>query len=607
MVSVVRLLPRHKVTRNGVPYTKLLAWVLNARFFSLLKFLAFVSLPFCFLQQFSLGPAFFYRYLCFHFVLLAVLLTRKVRIVTFAPTFTSYAQEVMNTLLRPSSWVLAATYTLSALVYIGLFASGSDGLFKVVKVDLPPTPPGLPRNLESRPFGNLRVVNQDYCFRHYFAVYAGILYAAYHILTKFDVLPAHVRVEAPWRRLRAAAPATLISGSIVASAIVLSWPIVYFAVHTSVLRLFFLAWGSRIQGETSFPTVSSMLCASYHFWFLILAWQISNVSFTVYMSLGPFHRGHTISSSSQDPNGSLISGFQHRSGSLTELTAWQELLFISQQVEQRRKDIFKDVDSDRVVWKLIHAEYTKVVASTVDALDVKPKVVAQPPESKPASETLGRNTVLNNSSCLFSRPATNTTLSPLKTEHKDVFVRARISPSARFIDRMQDPKAAKSQQAVRWFGMVVPDIKKPLKAWLLQRKRQFLLSIVGLPFRATTSREAQAMIPQSGLLSLALESVARLIVASHDEDPFGYVQVGIASTLAQLDRLLTLLDKVINRENGSWKDVAVQEGLETAGCDVLLAVRETAATAFVDITAKFGRYFDDLKVSDAVKQRAQSV
>lgn len=602
MVSVVRLLPRHKIVRNGVPYTKLLAWVLNARFFNLIKFLTFVSVPFCLSQHFAFGVAFLYYFSGLLAVILVVLLARKVRIATYSQYSPSLASEIASKLFSPGYLALAAAYSLSAIIYIQVFAAGSSPLFEIIKVELPPTPPGLPKNLSASPHGTLRVVNQEFCFRHHFAVYSGFVYAFYHLIMDFDVLSSSLRFEAPWRQLRASAYKTVVSGLIVAVSIVFGWIAVYSISHTSVHNLY-KVFGLNVQGQTDFPSIRAILGASYHFIGLLLIWTISNAAFTVYMSLGPYHRGHTISSPSQDPNGSLLSGFQHRPGSLTQLTAWQELLFIARRDEQRRKSIFKDVDSDRVVWKLIHAEYAKLVDNTVQSLDAKPKPVEEPQETRKAADALAQAANMS-SSCLFTRPTTSTAVAPLKSETKNVFVRARISPSMRFIDQMQDPTAKRSQDVVRWLGVVVPDFKKPLLAWIDRKHRKFLLSSFGAPFRRTCERQAHKLVPQSGLLSLALESVSELIVASHDEDPFGYVQVDIAATLAQLDTLITLLDKVMKWDKNQWEDVAVQTGLVEPNFGPLSAVHESALGAFNSISSRFGDYFDDLKVKEAVKKRA---
>ncbi|PRT55805.1 Nuclear envelope protein ndc1 [Wickerhamiella sorbophila] len=603
MVSVVRLLPRHKIARNGVPYTKLLAWVLNARFFNLIKFLTFVSVPFCLLQRFDLGIAFLYSFSGLMAAIMVVLLARKVRIATYSQYYPSLAWEIGRKLLAPSYLSLAAAYSLSAVIYIWLFASGSSPLFEVIKVELPPTPPGLPKNLNASPHGDLRVVNQEFCFRHHFAIYVGFVYAAYHLIAGFDVLGSEVRIEAPWRQLKSSAQKTLVSGFVASSAIVGSWILVYSASHNYVHKLY-KVFGLNIQGQTEFPSIKVISGASYHFFGLVMIWTIANSAFRVYMSLGPYHRGHTISSPSQDPNGSLLSGFQHRSGSLTQLTAWQELLFIARRDEQRRKSIFKDVDSDRVVWKLIRAEYAKLVGTTVQSLEAKPKPAEKVPQgTSKASDALAHAAHMS-SSCLFTRPATTTTVEQLKPETKNVFVRARISPSMRLIDQMQDPSAQRSQDAIRWLGVAIPDLKKPLLACMSQTHRKFLLSSVGKPFRHTSQRQAHKLIPQCGLLSLALESVSGLIVASHDEDPFGYVQVDIAATLAQLDTLLSLLDKVMKRDKSQWEDVAVQAGLVEPDFGPLLTVHQSAVSAFDSIATRFGIYFDDLKVNDAVKKRA---
>ncbi|KAL4809039.1 nucleoporin protein Ndc1-Nup [Aspergillus unguis] len=307
---------------------------------------------------------------------------------------------------------------------------------------------------------------------------------------------------------------------------------------------------------------------------LVLCWQTTNVFFSLFLSQEPLKRGQPLTTTTKDPNGSLLDGLKAKKETVRAFAFW-ELCFISQQFPDRRKAIFSDIDREGgSAWTQILASATEVVQGISTRIaeqktgpaGSKPSPTAAKPE--PVLQTLPRLTDPVQEGNIFAaspKPSTtqgklgegfSSTLRSLgdspdwtpraRARARDVFDRASsavLSPERKqkFLTSSQDFKLLTGGSTTS-----KPENIHPFLAQLLR-------SPIGYLIRQPFARRLSGTVfgtPTASLHSIvdAIESLTRLLIASLNEDPYGKVQADVPSVVRLFTETVVSLDQYAHVE-----------------------------------------------------------
>lgn len=567
MATGIRLLSRRPVERKTAQYDVLLARVLFSRFSVLLKLVLFLSWTLASIITRSLAPL----YVAIHiFLAIAVILfMQKYTITARAIPRASLFEDWKARLSSPHLVLVISLYLISGLLYQQAVWGPEP---KTITLQFGPReiPPGLPRELVQH---DITVFNAQWLYPTGYTAYLSLVMAGIYVGFDRNVvafIPEEFRLG-PLPRIQRRARGILTRALFLWIVTSISWPLIFF--------------GIEFTHTTSNPRFLTLLTTPLRWSLLPLLWEISHGFFQTYISLGPIHHGRTISEISQDPNGSLAQGLQAKHGSLAQVMAWHELLLIAEQIPKRRQSLFNDADSDRIVWKLVYESYQSLLNTAIDNLDMSTK-----PKKKKAVENSNLKDLRINDGSISTHK-----LPELHTIHgKNVFFIEKPSVGVRLVEKLQDDMHSKGIEAQK----KVTSAEHAFTHWKNHRVKLFLASPIGYPFRRTTARQLNILLPNADVLEIAMRSVGALMVDSIEDDTVGYVQTTVAQNLELLDKFLSLLQKQINKPPVHW---TVEN--DEVDLSLLEDLGEDAQYAFALVADAFKPWFDNLKVSKRVRER----
>lgn len=327
---------------------------------------------------------------------------------------------------------------------------------------------------------------------------------------------------------------------------------------------------------------------------LLTLWSTSHLFFNIFLSNPPINKGKPLTSESKTANASLISGLTAKS-SLVKTFAFWELCLISQDFPGRREMIFSDIESsnDEGAWKQIFDASTDVIASItkrIDAFDKKPT----PPTTE--APNIDGPAVPAPSQLKLEEPSFPPSVPPVQTQNvflkpprpksgteklestfgsfaksygqsrdwvpsarKEAHNVLRTATAAVLSPERKEKLATSAEDFKRFTGVTDSKGKRPTIHPFL---RKLLRSHIGVLFRQTYEDRAVKVVLGSPHAKLSMivdasQSLAKLIVASLEEDKYGRVQRDVASVI----RLFTQTIKAIEAftsENGlevHWTDL----------------------------------------------------
>lgn len=571
MATGIRLLSRRPVERKTAQYDVLLARILLSRFITLLRLVFILS---WFLSLIIARRVFPVVTILHIFSATAIILfLQKCTVVARTTTKACLFDEWRAKFSSPRLFLVIGFYLASSLVYKHLI---SDSAPRLVTLQFGPReiPPGLPKELVQH---DITVFNAQWLYPTGYMLYLTLVVAGMYVGFDRNVIafvPEELGVG-PLPRLHRRFGGIVTRALFVWSVTSVSWPFLYFAI--------------MLTGSSSNLDFLTLLRTPVKWFLLPFIWELAHGTFQAYISLGPIHCGRTISENSQDPNGSLSQGLKARSGSLTELMAWNELLLIAEQIPRRRQSLFDDADSDRIVWKLVYGAYQSLFSVAIDELDKATRPKKKKQEKAPTVEDPHVSDAI----------APERKLPELHTiTGKNVYSFDKPSIGVRLVARLQDDMHTKGAEAHKKLAKA----ESMLSRWSNRHLKQFLGSACGVPFRRTAARELSLRLPNANVLEVAMRSIAALMVDSIKDDTVGYVQTTVAQNLELLDKFLILLEKQAARPPAHW----TVEG-EEADISLLEDLGEEAQNAFVLVTDAFEPWLDNLKVSRGVRERKERV
>ena len=339
--------------------------------------------------------------------------------------------------------------------------------------------------------------------------------------------------------------------------------------HTTIYSGFPVSFGMLLHTFLA----SAMLC---------FGWLFANLAFSVYMTLGPSHRGELISSKSLDKNGTLVTGLQSKKKQLIRMLAFQELAYIAFNKRDRRISIFADIDRKTTIWTQIKVECLSLLDEILVPLQKKKK------ENKQNATTPKENKEEPNSS-----PA-----SLIHLKDTNVFVNKK--QPANIMDGFQDKNAQASKEVIGIVEQIKSQTKSHVQNYSVHLK-SFLESDFGSPLRFTIERRVQLLIPNPILTSTGVLALATLVCKSLDKDQYGTVQKDISEILQKLSQTSAALNAFIEKPPVHWSNSQEMsqkdhfKGLENAR-----NVLEAVDSSFDQIITGFYEYLPSLNLSKEV-------
>lgn len=512
-----------------------------------------------------------------------VLTLRKAHHHAKALSYPNFFTEVMTrTVLKPFFLTTLASYLASSFLFFLLYKRQID----------------LPFTIKPRPF-EPPLLNEQYVYVNGFAIYVAVLYSLVHVLLDYDYLnftgaPANLPAR---RRVTEKFPDVVAVSLTYAVIATLSFPLVYVVFRRPVWdwSLFFSRMFFKLHKSNAYyawpATFKMMVHSFFSSLVLIWLWELCNAVFTVYLTLGPLHRGVPISDKAPAKNETLITGLQSRAKPTTRVVAFQELFYISINDPQRRTSIYEELEqrgptSVPSAWDRIQKECLSALNDVVAELQppAKPKVEEKPVQNK---------VQVTNSGVLSLKRA-------------DIFANSSgKETSSRLVDNLQDDSGHQSKVVVGYME----------QAWtmlhgFLQRYSELVVTVLrtplGYPFRCTIDRRINQIVPDPTVILCAILSLANMVVHSVEGDKYGIVHRYIPDILQQLCVLGKLIEGFIVSPPYHWTDVGPHTK-ETRNLRLLQDILDTIDNAFKDIVCNPDLHLDQMNLTPEVKQKSRQM
>ncbi|KNC22129.1 hypothetical protein FF38_05083 [Lucilia cuprina] len=467
------------------------------------------------------------------------------------------------------------------------------------------TPRGIPANLPLHMRGNWLETKADYIYTELFFLTLGLAHGLFYTFSGKRVVsytfkdlgsPSYIRI---WNRIIT----NLKSSAILTLVVSLVLPVVYFTVLSKVYAKLFVS-------NPAFDVVSKLplsVCV-YNLWCLplVIVWEITYSIYTAYFTAGPVCKRRTFTDmvGDGDKNGCLVDGLASNPSSFAAFYAWYELLFIAEHEEGRRKSLFNDIDNERVIWELIHSNFSKLIKQQIGDLEPKKDKPAQqkPKELEQLVPVNPVNTpqsvLLSSDSKEDSKPHTvKVAQNTEKLFHEPSALERKLAKYTKLIEGDSYEKTKAAEKFInRGFTFLL--------TWLRKAEILFYRTRVGKLFMVTLNRTLNRRIQHKQTTSFALDAVAKLVVKSINEDEYGYVQGTVSDIMNSLDSLSTKLEAMIKKppvHPEAEKNVTADD---IAPLTILLS---EVNYSFVQIAMVFEPYYDNLNVTQNVRSRTSRI
>ncbi|CAN6634398.1 hypothetical protein TRVA0_014S02300 [Trichomonascus vanleenenianus] len=578
MVSVARIIAPPNSKSEPVHYHLITSNITQSRFARLIVLSAIVAYVLSLFQGLFASIGWFWWILPIRALpifasgfLVHILRKQQIRVISLR--YPNAAAEWAGRIVSARySWSLA-TYLCSAAAFFCLirFQISDMSVTKKIRTYEPPT------------------LNERVVYVNLFTAYLAIIYSVVYTIMEFDFIhfPVAPKFLPPRVRLAAQKNKIVIIACAGALCATFSFPIVYlfmrraaWNVSLAIVRKFVKL--HRSTAYVSFPGTSpSML---WHCFFgsflLILWWQFCNTAFTIYLSLGPRHRGTTFSEESSDKNGTLITGLKASIRPYTQVLAFHELMYIAITDKARRVTIFKDIDRDPAsIWRQI----SKECLSVVNAMNKK----FEKPAKKPTQRA----------------PQKQAPAAPPRAVHlsvkRDENIFASKEQGKRLVDNFQDKQAERSTEVIGFVSQITSVANSYIQQYSLLVTR-FLETPVGAPFRCTIERDSISRIPNEVLVNCAITSLSELVVHSIEDDDYGIVHRDVGQILSTLYETIKLLEDFLLHPPVHWTDVLVVQERREPNLTRIVRILRLACDAFYQIVDAYRDTINEISLSDEV-------
>ncbi|KAF3907282.1 hypothetical protein ABW20_dc0110052 [Dactylellina cionopaga] len=425
----------------------------------------------------------------------------------------------------------------------------------------------------------------------------GIIQGFVHVWIDRDYLKLQDEDKTLWQTFSDSAVKSIqrIGTTIIAS--VVSAPICYWLFRSLICRVTYTIVGSFIKIHFTAPpqTLSNKIDLLFRsVWLtmlLVIAWEATNLSFTLEFGKGPIREGKTISEISPDPNGSLVLGLKLKTKPLSRRMAFKELLFIATEATPRRESIFKELTKPVCTLKQIMTECREAIKVIVPSLA---------PAIEPPSSVLP----VKDPSPIKNIPG----FSPKKPLEENVL---RTPMAKTFVDQWQAAPGNTPTSPINFDSIKTHLIKKEIiESRVYSFLNPILYSQYGDIFRFTIQRKTTSLLPDANMQVDAINALTSFICASLKEDIYGMVQKDLPEILEELTKISTVLEGYISDPPLHWTDIHAKQVLDEQSLSSrealfpeAIELQTTINDALRSIGDAFGPYFKQMDLSVDAKRR----
>ncbi|ONH68555.1 Nucleoporin NDC1 [Cyberlindnera fabianii] len=472
--------------------------------------------------------------------------------------YKTLASQVLGQLFNKKFTLAVILYTTSSLIYFQLVQSQFD-----IRIAATPKKHQYPP------------LNDNFVFYYYFAVFVAVIYSIQHsvfdrdrLVFTYGTFHAH-----PKAAIMGKIP-KMMSNSIIFTVFVMtSAPLFYLVVRYTLYDITLTTMSVFYSLNNSYPSLAIsfgfLIKLSITTFILFACWELVNISFNAYMSIGCLHRGHTLSELSTDPVGTLLTGLKSEK-LFTKLTAFQELAYISKAEDNElRMAIYNRNNRREYVWGEILQECEKVIKTN------NINILRSITQITPAPVVDQKKTIRDQH--IFGRE-----YYPQEFERRDddLFKSVPIVPVTEpsFLDTNMIPLVVKN----------VKEFISLAKEYYLK----FVTSGFGMPFRHTAIREAEFLCPTPVIVGNAIIAVSLIGTHSYNEDKKGTVSSTITDVLEILEKSVSACGRFVQRPP--------EHLVETEEDNLITMLHELSMNAFFEVTVQFSSVLKDLVLSPDV-------
>ncbi|KAJ6264309.1 hypothetical protein Dda_0454 [Drechslerella dactyloides] len=429
----------------------------------------------------------------------------------------------------------------------------------------------------------------------------GVIQALIHIWIDRDYIKLQDEEKTFLQALSDAAVSSIqrIGTTVIAS--IASGPIFYWIFRRAVCRISHAIVGSfiRIHPDTQPESLSNkvdlLLRSVWLSAFIIIAWEATNISFTLEFSKGPIREGKAISDTSPDPNGSLIFGLKLKKKPLSRRMAFKELAFIATENKPRRESIFADLSKPASAWKQIMTECCEVIGVIITNL-------APPPEPSPSAMVAKSPSPIKDIK----------DFTPQKPLEENIL---RTPAKNHVVDKWQATPQNMPSSPINIDAIKTHIVKKEaIESKIYQLLTPVLDSKYGDSFRVTIQKKTTTLLPHASMQVDAITILVDFVCASLKEDIYGMIQKDLPGLLEDFVKIAAALEGYMSNPPLSWTDIHAKAVLErrTPSTNAELFPEAISLLTAVNsglqkIGDAFDPYLDKLSLSNGVRRKVRSV
>ncbi|KAL2423361.1 Nucleoporin NDC1 [Exophiala dermatitidis] len=418
------------------------------------------------------------------------------------------------------------------------------------------------------------MLNERPIFFRLYTLLLALSYAAYHLydgksaliipVSRASTAPAAQhqpqsthRLDPIQARLKQSLSFALIRSGVAAlfilfAAVVLNWlwlRDLFWQLHLILAKMFFNLSRANAQPTGIPPLGPDFLAHSLVAGFLlVLTWELTSLLFLTYLNQPPVKAGLPLSSSSKDPNGTLLNGLKAKRDVVKTFAFW-ELAIIAQRHKERRKAIFEDIERPGgPLWSQMSAAGLSVLREVDIRISGPPPQISQP-TSNGSIKTLPH---------IVPELPTQPIFQPSPKTRK---VEALVSGQLRQIGSSAKPwhppveKTTKELETKLLEYVKPPGADKAPSQGVLEQWAAVLRSSpVGWFFVSTKAAKINATVLGSpygnaALIVDAIDSITRMLVASLTEDTFGKATPTVPEAVRTFTRTLLVIEDFLAKNN----------------------------------------------------------
>ncbi|KIW09887.1 hypothetical protein PV08_11988 [Exophiala spinifera] len=292
--------------------------------------------------------------------------------------------------------------------------------------------------------------------------------------------------------------------------------------------------------------------------FLLAAtWEVTTILFLTFLGQEPTKAGFPLSSTSKDPNGTLLTGLRAKRDVVRTFAFW-ELSIIAQKHKDRRKTIFEDIErATGPIWAQISEAGLKILR------EIDSRILGPPPQ---VSQSQGSSIV---ESLPHIVPEIQTQ-SIFNASHKKSLGESLVGGSLRNLGSSSQPwrppiedttKAVETKllEYARPPGTPQVQSKSVVEQWVGALQK----SPIGWFFTSTKTARINATVlgsPNSDAAVIVdvVDSLTKMLIASLTEDTYGKATPTVPETVRQFTRTLTTIENFVAK-NGPGGSGGIEE------------------------------------------------